>query len=1049
MIRRITPLFVCLLLLCASASTAQSVAREWNEALLSAIRRDFARPTVHGRNLFHTSVAMYDAWAVYDDEAETYFLGKTVDGFECPFTPLTVLPNDIEAAQEEAISYAAFRLLRHRFQNSPGAFLTLNNLNNLFANLGYNAGFTSVDYSTGSPAALGNYIAQQLIAFGLQDGSNEQFDYANQFYEPVNEPLIVEFPGNPDITDYNRWQPLTLSVFVDQSGNVFPGNTPAFLGPEWGAVAPFALEPEDLTIYERDGNPYYVYHDPGPPPYLDTTTGGGLSAEYQYTFSLVAAWSSHLSPDDGVMWDISPGNIGNVAVEDYPTTIEGLRDFYDLVNGGDVGHGHAMNPVTGEPYEPQMVPRGDYARVLAEYWADGPDSETPPGHWFTILNTVNDDPNLVRQFGGQGEILEPLEWNVKTYFTLGGAMHDAAITVWGIKGWYDYLRPVSAIRAMADLGQSTDPDLPSYHPGGIPLLDGLIALVNAGDPLAGNMGQNIGKIKLNAWRGPDFVTIPEIQDAGVGWILAENWWPYQRPTFVSPNFAGYISGHSTFSRAAAEIMTAITGDPFFPGGVGRFEAPQNEFLVFEDGPSIDLTLEWATYRDASDQCSLSRIWGGIHPPVDDIPGRLIGIDIGIAAFEHAEALFYKDEDEDGFYSYEDCDDNNNTIYPGAPEICDGLDNNCNDDIDEGVLLTFYLDTDEDTYGDAGQSVEACTAPAGYVTNNSDCNDTDANEFPGQTWYLDRDGDNYGDGSMVVNCERPEFGYLPAELLALDTDCNDNDSQEFPGQVWYLDQDEDNYGDGTTVVSCERPAFGNLPTELVAVDTDCDDNDAQAFPTQDWYIDADADGYGSGEVIMDSCERPSPDAYLASELTATNGDCDDTRNVVYPGAPEICDDLDNDCNNEIDEDLPLFVYYRDADNDGFGDPEDALEICGELPVGYAVNADDCDDTNGNIYPDAPDIADNGIDEDCTGVDFFAEAKIFPNPFEDELTVHLNQTGAVNIRIFDMSGRLVYRGKETLLDNRFYLSLSNLRQGVFMLRLEAEDGKELLQEKIIKM
>ena len=199
-------------------------------------------------------------------------------------------------------------------------------------------------------------------------------------------------------------------------------------------------------------------------------------------------------------------------------------------------------------------------------------------------------------------------------------MHDAAVSAWGIKGRYDYIRPISAIRAMADRGQSSDPTLPSYHPMGIPLVENFIEIVQAGDPLAVG-DENVGKIKLYAWRGPDFIDDPETDVAGVGWILAEHWWPYQRPTFVTPPFAGYISGHSTFSRAAAEVMTLLTGDAFFPGGLGEFHAPRNEFLVFEDGPSVDLTLQWATYRDASNQTSLSRIWGGIHPPADDIPGR--------------------------------------------------------------------------------------------------------------------------------------------------------------------------------------------------------------------------------------------------------------------------------------------------------------------------------------------------------------------------------------------------------------------------------------------
>ena len=153
------------------------------------------------------------------------------------------------------------------------------------------------------------------------------------------------------------------------------------------------------------------------------------------------------------------------------------------------------------------------------------------------------------------------------------------------------------------------------------------------------MGENIGKIAVWAWRGPDYIEDPETDVAGVGWIRCENWWPYQRPTFVTPPFAGYVSGHSTYSRAAAYILTAITGDEFFPGGMGTFEAPMNEFLVFEDGPSVDIQLQWAKYYDAADECSLSRIYGGIHPPADDIPGRLMGAEIGREAFEHAKEIF--------------------------------------------------------------------------------------------------------------------------------------------------------------------------------------------------------------------------------------------------------------------------------------------------------------------------------------------------------------------------------------------------------------------------
>ena len=149
-------------------------------------------------------------------------------------------------------------------------------------------------------------------------------------------------------------------------------------------------------------------------------------------------------------------------------------------------------------------------------------------------------------------------------------------------------------------------------------------------------------MKLYTWRGPGYIDDPDTDLAGVGWILAEEWWPYQRPWFVTPPFAGYISGHSTYSSTAAQVLELITGDPFFPGGMRTMLCPQNTYLEFEAGPSQDVVLQWATYRDASDQCSLSRIWGGIHPPMDDIAGRHIGIEVGNDAVDLGNNLFNTD-----------------------------------------------------------------------------------------------------------------------------------------------------------------------------------------------------------------------------------------------------------------------------------------------------------------------------------------------------------------------------------------------------------------------
>jgi len=606
--------FTALLLIGLSfgAIAQHSVARQWNEELLEAIRNDQARPPVHARNLYHVSAAMWDAWAAYDNKAhQVIHIEKLLGG------------GDVAGARDEAISFAAYRLLSWRFMNSVSAPATLASFDAKMAALGYDKNDNST--AGNSPAALGNRIAATYIAYGLSDGANEAGEYANLFYEPVNDPLAPSLAGNPDIEFFNRWQPLALDVFVDQAGNVIIGGAPPFQSPEWGTVTPYSLSPDDLTIYMRDGDEYWVYHDPGPPPYISPGSKGSEQA-YKDGFAQVAQWSGFLDPTDGVMIDISPASRG------------------DNTLGTNDGDGRPLNPSTGQPYLPQNVPAGDYYRVLVEFWADGPDSETPPGHWFTILNYVNDHPLVVKRLMGDGPVLDDLLWDLLGYLMLGGTMHDVAIAAWGAKGWYDYVRPISAIRYMCDNGQSSDNGQLSYHADGIPLIPGAIEVITPASVAINERHEHlgfgsIGEIALYAWRGPDFIANPETDTAGVGWILCEDWWPYQRPTFVTPPFAGYVSGHSTFSRAAAEVLTCLTGDEFFPGGLGEFFAPRDEFLVFEDGPSVDITLQWATYYDASDETSISRIYGGIHPTADDIPGRIMGSIIGPAGCRFTKEIY--------------------------------------------------------------------------------------------------------------------------------------------------------------------------------------------------------------------------------------------------------------------------------------------------------------------------------------------------------------------------------------------------------------------------
>ena len=295
----------------------------------------------------------------------------------------------------------------------------------------------------------------------------------------------------------------------------------------------------------------------------------------------------------------------------------------------------------------------------------------------------------------------------------------------------------------------------------------------------------------------------------------------------------------------------------------------------------------------------------------------------------------------------DCDDLDETSFPGGTEVCDEADNDCDGTVDEDVTTTYYQDADDDNYGVADITTEACQRPTGYAALPGDCDDADDDISPNgvelcdlvdndcdgtvdeddaadaPAWHADSDGDGYGDAAVTdVACAAPS-GYV-----ADDSDCDDGEADASPGETEVCDE----------------------------IDNDCDgeaDEDSAADAAT-WYADNDGDGYGGTSSTV-ACDQPSG-------FSAVSTDCDDGEADANPGETEVCDEIDNDCDGDTDEGVTT-TFYADSDGDGFGDVDRTTDAC-EAPSGYVSDDTDCDDRDDDNSPDGEEVCD-GDDNDCDG------------------------------------------------------------------------------------
>jgi len=419
------------------------------------------------------------------------------------------------------------------------------------------------------------------------------------------------------------------------------------------------------------------------------------------------------------------------------------------------------------------------------------------------------------------------------------------------------------------------------------------------------------------------------------------------------------------------------GDTYYPG-LNNFEqiiiVPAGDGVgdVCDNCPDLYNPDQFNLDSDGfGDACDPDADGDGIDSSVDC---NDLDADIGVAD------IWYQDLDSDGFgnpavsmaacnqppnyvQNDTDCDDTDDTVYPGAIELVDGQLNDCGDD-----LLPEETDDDWDGYVD-GTIDEGGWDGSSDVVGGGDCNDNDDTVYPGAPELCDGKVNECGSSLPLTEIDNDGDGYVKCTIdvggwggdlsVIGGDDCDDTDDNRFPGQTWYQDADGDGYSDGITRTSCDRPELDFfLASELTATSGDCDDTDANEYPGQTWHRDLDGDMYAAGEPVT-ACERPA-DHYLPSELTGTSGDCDDDNQDINPGVTEVCNDVDDNCSGQIDEGFDFDsdgiadCFDTDDDNDGYydaeeeylgSDPFNASSVPVYLPGDYYVDIVNGDNVTG--------------------------------------------------------------------------------------------------------